>query len=539
MANSIGSGGISVDTLSQVIANLTTALQAIYGSDVILSSDTPDGQLINILAQAIVDLEDLLVSINAMFDPDQAVGVILDQRVAINGITRQAGTYTVQPVTIYTTGQVTLYGLDQTANPVFTVADQAGNQYELLTTQNNINPGSTGTSLSFQAVDQGPVQSGVGTITVPVTVVVSVSGGPAGSGIYNPSTYSTLGEAEETDAALRLRRQQSVALSSQGYLGGLQGALANISGVTSSEVFENTSDSTDGDGVPGHSIWVIVSSSPSYPTSDVAPYDASTTYSVGNLALSGGVVYASGQNNNTGNPVTDTAYWWPFDQVAWAVYLKRNAGCGMYGSISAFVTQLDGSQFQINYDVVEPEPVFIAFYATGLAAGSVPNIAAILNSATGLPSTYLPGVNGEVNINTLADAVRAIDPNTLVTMTPPPGVAAGTPATGGFSTTVGGTYTPTLQPSSKKYQLSVTAANIIILPMILSPQTVSVAHGLNQQFTPLGGYGAMTYSIPTNNSGGSISSSGLYTAGATSNVTDIVKVVDQLGNSATATVTVT
>jgi hypothetical protein len=48
----------------------------------------------------------------------------------------------------------------------------------------------------------------------------------------------------------------------------------------------------------------------------------------------------------------------------------------------------------------------------------------------------------------------------------------------------------------------------------------------------------MSYTIPTNNSGGSINSSGVYTAGATHPVTDTVKVTDALGNIATCTVSV-
>jgi hypothetical protein len=54
-----------------------------------------------------------------MFDPDNAVGVVLDQRVAINGIQRQAGTYTVTPITVVTSQSVNLYGLDQDVQPVY------------------------------------------------------------------------------------------------------------------------------------------------------------------------------------------------------------------------------------------------------------------------------------------------------------------------------------------------------------------------------------------------------------------------------------
>jgi hypothetical protein len=56
----------------------------------------------------------------------------------------------------------------------------------------------------------------------------------------------------------------------------------------------------------------------------------------------------------------------------------------------------------------------------------------------------------------------------------------------------------------------------------------------------VGGYGAKTYSLSVNNSGGSINSStGLYTAGATPSVVDTVHVVDGIGSTANASVSVT
>jgi hypothetical protein len=76
--------------------------------------------------------------------------------------------------------------------------------------------------------------------------------------------------------------------------------------------------------------------------------------------------------------------------------------------------------------------------------------------------------------------------------------------------------------------------------MILSPVTSTIAPTLTQTFTALGGYGTLVYSISVNNSGGSInSSSGLYTAGSTPNVTDTILVTDSLSNTATAVVNVT
>lgn len=560
MPNVIDSTGLEVATREELISDFTTAMETIYGADIDLSSNSPDGQMMNIYIQAVLDLEDLLVNIFNMFDPDNAIGVILDQRVAINGIQRQAGTYTVTDISITVSQALNLYGLDQTTQPIYTVSDSAGNEWQLQTSQSIGSPGTA--AYAFQAANPGAVQSAINTITVPVTIVLGVTA------INNPTTYTTLGINEESDAVLKVRRQRSVALPSQGYLAGLLAALENLDGVTSAFVYENTSGTTDGDGVPGHSIWVIVAGS-------------------GTAA-----------------------------DIAGAIYQKRNAGCGMFGDESYTVTQVDGSPFIVYWDTVISENLFIAFTASSIDGDNAPDLAAI---RAGLPVSFDPGVYEEVDINGLATLVQAIDPNCLVTsagfsaaftqtLTLSGVAASGTfkvnynggqsaainwndaigviqaavqavtglsgalvtgsiasqslvfnlsaldsvqglitisnnsLATGGavaitFSSNEG--YANTLTPNVKNKQFAVSSANIIMLPMILSPVTATVVSLEDQTFTGLGGYGTLTYSILTNNSGASIvSGTGVYTAGAITSVTDTVKVTDALGNTATAAVTV-
>jgi len=465
MPNLIDATGLQTATRAELIAQYTAAFQAIYGSDINLDSDSPDGQAINLFIQSVLDLEDLLTQIYNSFDPDNAIGAVLDQRVAINGIQRQAGTYTITNVTLVIAQALNLYGLDQEGQEIFTVADNAGNHWQLIASQTIATPGTY--VYAFKAATPGANLTIPNTITVPVTIILGVTS------INNPTTYTTLGINEETDAQLKIRRQQSVSLSSQGYLASLLAALENINGITSAFVYENNTNATNGDGVPGHSIWVIVA----------------------------GTAAAA--------------------DIANAIYTKRNAGCGMYGATSFTVTQVDGSSFVVNWDVVTTQPLFIKFTATSLDGINAPNIAAI---RTGLVNSFKPGVNQEVNVNQLATLVQAIDPNTLVT-------------NAGFSSSSGGTYTNTLTPTAKNNQFIITSPDIIITPIILNPTTSTVGAGLMETFSALGGFGPYTYSIFVNNSGGSINSStGVYTAG-TAGFTDTIKVVDTLANSATALVT--
>lgn len=454
MPNQIDANGLQVATREELVAQYTAAFQTIYGADINLDPDTPDGQMIGIFIQTVLDLEDLLLQNYTMFDPDNAIGLILDQRVAINGIQRRAGTFSTTNIVVVTSTSVNLYGLDQSANQIYTVADNAGNQWELITTQLGLIAGTA--TLAFRAKNPGAVLTVPNTITVPVTIIIGVTS------VNNPTAASTTGVNEETDAALRIRRQRSVALSSQGYLNGLLAALGNIPGVTSAFVYENVTGSTDGDGIPGHSIWVIVA--------------------------------GSGANAD----------------IASAIYRKRNAGCGMKGTVTYDVPQVQGVPFTVKWDVVTTEDLYIKFTATSLDGVTPVNYAAIL---AGLPLSFVPGVNDEVNVNDLATAVRVIDPNCLVT-------------SAGFSTTSGGSYTNTLSPSSKDKQFVVDAARIIILPILATPSSDAVGTTDTIDFEAIGGYGTYTWTINTNVSGGSINSAtGEYTAGATPG-TDVVRVTD-------------
>ncbi len=562
MPNILDATGLTTQTRDGLVAFFTAKYEAIYGSDINLDPDSPDGQMMNVFIQAILDEEDTVTQVYNTFDPDNAMGVILDQRVAINGIQRQAGTFTVTNVTVVVNQSVNLFGLDQTAQAVFTVSDSAGTLWVLQQTQLGV---AAGTHVySFQAAVPGATLTVPNTITVPVTIILGVVS------VNNPTTYTTLGINEETDAVLKVRRQQSVSLSSQGYLAGLLAALRNINGITSAFVYENTSSITNVDGVPGHSIWVIVAGTAS---------DA---------------------------------------DIAQAIYTKRNAGCGMFGSTSFVVTQVDGSPFVMFWDFVVAKNLFIAFTATSINGVTAPNIALIREQ---LPLIYAPGVNSEVNINQLATLVQDIDPNTLVTnagfslallqiatlsgvaasgqfkvlyngnlsafilwndsigtiqskVQAVPGLAgalvtgsiagqtlnfniasvgsatgllsvpgaSNTLVTGGavpitFSFNEG--YVNILPSPSKQNQLAIASANIIILPMQLNPATAQVPASQSKQFTGIGGYGDLVYSFQTNNSGGTISpTTGLYTAGVTVSVTDTLLVADAFGNFATASVQV-
>lgn len=258
MPDSFDSAGLTLKTLTELREELVEGFQGIYGDDINVDQNSPDGQQINIWAQGGVDIREIVQQVNSGFDPDQAAGRILDQRVALNGIKRTGGTFTTTPVDITTDRAVNLVGLDDqsdelepTVSNLYTVKDDAGTQYYLLS---SVSIGAAGTqSLEFRAAEIGQVEVQTNTITTPVTVIAGVTV------INNPSGASNIGVDEETDANLKIRRRGAVSIPSIANINGLQAALSNLDGVTIAIVRENpNTDPVDSDGTPIHFIWAIV-----------------------------------------------------------------------------------------------------------------------------------------------------------------------------------------------------------------------------------------------------------------------------------------
>ncbi len=465
MPNQITAAGLETDTQAELVAQFDADFEAIYGADINLESNSPDGQMEMIFIQAVLDLLDLITTVYNGFDPDKAIGVVLDARVAYNGIQRQAGTFTLTNLTLVTTNALNqdLPGLDTAPDNPYTVADNEGNRWLLTTAQTGLGAGSH--VAEFRAEFPGEVLTTIGTITVPVTVILGVSS------INNPTVATTIGINQESDAELRIRRQKSVSLGAQGYPATMRAAIENVSGVTSANVYENDGGETDADGVPGHTMWAVIAGT---------ALDA---------------------------------------DIAQAIYVKRNMGCGMNGDQSYTITQQDGTPWIVYWDNVAAQNLYIRMFAVSLDGLVLPNTTAILNNTTGLAVTYAPAVAEEVNINGLVTAVQAIDPNTLA-LTP------------GFSAIAAGPYSDTLSVSAKNKQFAVANARILIISAIKS----TVADLNTIQFAAAGGTAAYVFSVASG-SGSINSGTGLFTAAGAG--TTVVRVTDANGIKADATITVT
>lgn len=308
MPDLIDSTGLQVKTRAEIVSEIvdgTTSyrgLKSIYGQDINLEANSPDAQFVNIFAQAAVDLREMMVSVYQSFDPDKAVGRILDARCAINGIFRNAGSYSTVLVNITTDRGLLLPGLDDYPEVgAFTVADGSNTKFSLVSST-SVTTGTTG--LTFQALTLGATTITPHALTFISTPTLGVTG------VDNPSAAISVGTNEETDAQLRVRRMKAMALPARSSFDSMLSAVEAVEGVTQVALYENTTGSTDAHGVAAHGIWLVVS---------------------------------GGADAN----------------IASAVYARRPMGTPMQGSTTVSVVQVDGSTFPVQFSRPTPELLYI------------------------------------------------------------------------------------------------------------------------------------------------------------------------------------
>ncbi|AIP97288.1 baseplate J/gp47 family protein [Salmonella enterica] len=233
--------GISAPDYQTILDTLTSYFQQIYGSDAYLEPDSKDGQMVALVALAVHDANNTAISVYNCFSPVTGYGAALTSNVKINGIARKGATNS--------TVDLLLTGTAGTTITNGTVKDTNNVIWRLpASVVIGVDGAVTVTAICSNS---GAVAALAGTIT---TINTPTRGWTS---VTNPAA-ATVGAPAETDAELRIRQGQSVAIPSITPFEGVDGAIANIAGVTRHKLYENDTGKTDGNGLPPHSISAIV-----------------------------------------------------------------------------------------------------------------------------------------------------------------------------------------------------------------------------------------------------------------------------------------
>lgn len=315
LAAQITATGIFAPPYSDILTSLQASYMSIFGSDVVLTADSQDGQFLAILANSINDANNTAIATYNAFSPTSAQGTGLSSVVKLNGLKREVPTFSVVTLTIV--GQ---------AAAVITngfVGDNQNLNTQWALTSPIVIPGSGTINVTATCTTPGAINAAPGTLNQ----IVNPTRGWQSS---TNAVAAVPGSPVETDAALRKRQSISTALPAQTPMESIVAQVADVPGVNRFRGYENSTGITDANGVPGHSISLVVEG---------------------------------------GSPTAITN----------AIFLKKNPGTGTYGTTTEVVIDSEGFPDTIHFFVAAEVTISVVVNVTMLpnwSASTIPLIQA-------------------------------------------------------------------------------------------------------------------------------------------------------------------
>ncbi len=235
--------GIKIERLDSIVSTLENGLRQIYGQNIDLSPNTPDGQVVGLLAQIRMDFEELAENVYRQLDPDVATGAWLEQRVAYAGLMRRGANYSyLRSVALTGEPNTKLYS-------GIVVSDTHKVRWVLVS---DVTLDSNGSARAdFRSEQLGAFNLAKNTNLTIETITL---------GLISATTQedTEIGIEEETDTQLRERFLFSRTKNAQNSAEAINAKIAALPDVKHVRVLENNTGQRDSFGVEPHSINVIV-----------------------------------------------------------------------------------------------------------------------------------------------------------------------------------------------------------------------------------------------------------------------------------------
>jgi len=279
--------GLLTQSQQEIRDEIVEQLRSTFGPNTNVSADTLLGQVVNIVSEFRAVDQQVLGSVYRSFDPNSAIGAALDRLCTLTGTIRKDATSSVVEGLLEFSGAAVVNDGDLINN------DDNDTNWEAINGpySDTGGPYPEFVAAQFQAVDTGPISAQAGTTWSLVTVIANLDG------FTNPSDDADLGRNQETDLALRQRRQTELFAQGQGPLATISGAVSRVDGVEIVRTYHNpATNPVDADGIPWKAFNVVVRTDPDPPTAAMqqAIWDAIW------VALGGGgQAYGTGFVGNT------------------------------------------------------------------------------------------------------------------------------------------------------------------------------------------------------------------------------------------------
>lgn len=210
------------------------------------SSSSVLGQLNGIIADKLAELNEVLLDLSNSVNPETATGAALDALCALTGVVRLPAAYSTVTLRVNLNA-----GTSLTAGRIVSASGNPNVKFTTLAAVTNGGGAPANFDVLAAATVTGPVFAAAGALTV---IETPVSGWNSVTNLLDV----TMGRNIETDAALRARRDATLAAAGSANAEAIRADILSVAGVTQAAVFENYTDVTDPDGVPPHAFEAVV-----------------------------------------------------------------------------------------------------------------------------------------------------------------------------------------------------------------------------------------------------------------------------------------
>jgi uncharacterized phage protein gp47/JayE len=239
----ITSAGFEIKDFDTILTEIEEAQRAEFGADLDVSASSPLGPINAIVAAKLSELWEVLQDTYASQYPNGAYGIPLDQLCQITGVVREDAS-----------NSRALCSVTGTPGVVITTNEQIKHNEtgSLWYAESSITITSVSSATGyFASVDIGAVTALAGSLDIIETPV-------AGWLAVTNTADATPGNEVETDASLRVRRKRQLARQGSSTVRAVLADVGALESIESVVVFENYTDIVDDDGLPAHSIEVVV-----------------------------------------------------------------------------------------------------------------------------------------------------------------------------------------------------------------------------------------------------------------------------------------
>ena len=221
----VDENGITVPSLEEAREGITSTFQQLFGDDLALDAQTPQGQLVGAIAVLEVVIGEVLTNLGNATDADLAVGTQQDALGTLLGILRRQATRSIVTAT--------LTGVAGTGVLAGSRARTTGGAEFRTLADISLAP-SPGVTVGMEAVEEGPVEAAAGTLTGIVTVI-------AGWETVTNAEDAVVGVARQDNVSYRQTYTARTGRLSQGPLAAIEAPIVEAL-ATRRNVLENRDD---------------------------------------------------------------------------------------------------------------------------------------------------------------------------------------------------------------------------------------------------------------------------------------------------------